>query len=223
MPADRSTASSEDHPVRSESIVTDIQTIYFLIVRARTRCPAAAGSRRVGGRSGSQSSLHLPSPSTCARPRATRLDRARTPKSSTEEAAAAAATEATCARHRRHATVCSSASLRSPWGRRRFDAAGVSNTAPTGTVHGGSMGGSGCLAARTDAGPAAACAAGLRPPPIRPAAWEASVGGVRGFRSPGPGACVPRASSRSLRARAPRVRSHRFTTQLYPSLHSNIY
>ena len=31
-------------------------------------------------------------------------------------------------------------------------------------------------------GPAAACAAGLRPPPIRPAAWEASVGGVRGFR-----------------------------------------
>ena len=66
---------------------------------------------------------------------------------------------------------------------------------------------------RTDAGPAAACAAGLRPPPIRPAAWEASVGGVRGFRSPGPGACVPRASSSSLRrARAPRVRSHRFTT-----------
>ena len=114
-----------------------------------------------------------------------------TPK---EAAAAAAATEATCARHRRHATV-SSASLRSPWGRRaigrvgarRFDAAGVSNAAPTGTVHGGS----GCLAARTDAGPAAACAAGLRPPPIRPAAWEASVGGVRGFRS--------------LRARAPRV------------------
>ena len=31
---------------------------------------------------------------------------------------------------------------------------------------------------RTDAGPAAACAAGLRPPPTRPAAWEASVGGV---------------------------------------------
>ena len=61
-----------------------------------------------------------------------------TPK---EAAAAAAATEATCARHRRHATV-SSASLRSPRGRRaigrvgarRFDAAGVSNAAPTGTV-----------------------------------------------------------------------------------------
>jgi hypothetical protein len=35
---------------------------------------------------------------------------------------------------------------------------------------------------RTDAGPAAACAAGLRPPPTRPAAWEASVGGVRVFR-----------------------------------------
>jgi hypothetical protein len=34
---------------------------------------------------------------------------------------------------------------------------------------------------RTDVGAAAACAAGLRPPPIRAAAWEASVGGVRGF------------------------------------------
>jgi hypothetical protein len=34
---------------------------------------------------------------------------------------------------------------------------------------------------RTDVGAAAACAAGLRPPPIRPTAWEASVGGVRGF------------------------------------------
>jgi hypothetical protein len=62
----------------------------------------------------------------------------------TEEAAAAAAAAmeaTTCARHRRHATV-SSASLRSPRGRRaigrvgarRFDAAGVSNAAPTGTV-----------------------------------------------------------------------------------------
>ena len=47
-----------------------------------------------------------------------------------KEVAAAAAAEATCARHRRHATV-SSASLRFPWGRRaigrvgarRFDAA----------------------------------------------------------------------------------------------------
>ena len=190
MPADRSTASSEDHPVRSESIVTDIQTIYFLIVRARTRCPAAAGSRRVGGRSGSQSSLHLPSPSTCARPRATRLDRARTPKSSTEEAAAAAATEATCARHRRHATVCSSASLRSPWGRRRFDAAGVSNAAPTGTEA--------QAASHRCAGPAAP--AGLRPPPIHPAVLEAT--GVRRWRPRFPltgpgcvsGACVPRAS-----------------------------
>jgi len=38
------------------------------------------------------------------------------------------------------------------------------------------------LLPRTDVGAAAACAAGLRPPPIRPAAWEASVGGVRGFR-----------------------------------------
>ena len=38
------------------------------------------------------------------------------------------------------------------------------------------------LLPRTDAGAAAACAAGLRPPPTRPAAWEASVGGVRGFR-----------------------------------------
>ena len=124
--------------------------------------------------------------------------------------AAAAATVATCARHRLHATV-SSESLGSPWGRRaigrvgarRFDAAGVSNAAPTGTVHGGS----GCLAARTDAGPAAACAAGLRPPPIRPAAWEASVGGVRGFRS--------------LRARAPRVAGLGFARtallHLYPS------
>ena len=53
---------------------------------ARLR-PAAAGSRRVGGRSGSQPSLHLPS--TCARaPFAARLDAralrwscARTPKS----------------------------------------------------------------------------------------------------------------------------------------------
>jgi hypothetical protein len=63
-------------------------------------------------------------------------------------AAAAAAMEATtCARHRRHATV-SSASLRSPRGRRaigrvvarRFDAAGVSNAAPTGTVAKGSVG-----------------------------------------------------------------------------------
>jgi hypothetical protein len=46
------------------------------------------------------------------------------------------------------------------------------------------------LLPRTDVGAAAACAAGLRPPPIRPAAaaWEASVGGVRGFRCPGPGA-----------------------------------
>jgi hypothetical protein len=67
----------------------------------------------------------------------------------TEEAAAAAvAMEATtCARHRRHATV-SSTSLRSPRGRRaigrvgarRFDAAGVFNAAPTGTVAKGSVG-----------------------------------------------------------------------------------
>jgi hypothetical protein len=28
----------------------------------------------------------------------------------------------------------------------------------------------------------------LRPPPTRPAVWEAFVGGVRGFRWPGPGA-----------------------------------
>jgi hypothetical protein len=56
-------------------------------------------------------------------------------------AAAAASTETTCARHRRHATV-SSESLRSPRGRcaigrvvaRRFDAAGVSTAATTGTV-----------------------------------------------------------------------------------------
>jgi hypothetical protein len=63
-------------------------------------------------------------------------------------AAAAAAMEATtCARHRRHATV-SSASLRSPRGRRaigrvgarRFHAAGVSNAASTGTVAKGSVG-----------------------------------------------------------------------------------
>ena len=57
---------------------------------------------------------------------------------------------------------------------------------------------------RTDAGPAAACAAGLRPPPIRPAAWEASVGGVRGFRS--------------LRARAPRVAGLGFARTALPSI-----
>ena len=123
-------------------------------------------------------------------PFAARLDRARTPKSSTEEAAAAAATEATCARHRRHATVCSSASLRSPWGRRRFDAAGVSNAAPTGTEA--------QAASHRCAGPAAP--AGLRPPPIHPAVLEAT--GVRRWRPRFPltgpgcvsGACVPRAS-----------------------------
>ena len=158
----------------------------------------------------------------------------------TEEAAAAAAAAmeaTTCARHRRHATV-SSTSLRSPRGRRaigrvgarRFDAAGVFNAAPTGTVATGSVGalqgdvgrhpsrtGGGDdgaivstrhappsslhapralssslprlvrvrnpqrLLPRTDAGAAAACPAGLRPPPTRPAAWEASVGGVRGI------------------------------------------
>ena len=176
-----------------------------------------------------------------------------------EAAAAAAAMEATtCARHRRNATV-SSASLRSPRGRRaigrvgarRFDAAGVSNAAPTGTVAKGSVGAlqgdvgdgiraepgeatmarffpraaprhlvsmrrapchrrfpawcvcvthRGCLAPM----PARRCAAGLRPPPIRPAAWEASVGGVRGFRS--------------LRARAPRVAGLGFARTALPSI-----
>ena len=79
------------------------------------------------------------------------------------------------------ATV-SSASLRSPWGRRaigrvgarRFDAAGVSNGPRRRARR--------LRLPRADAGPDAACAAGLRPPPIRPAASEASVGGVRGFR-----------------------------------------
>ena len=110
-----------------------------------------------------------------------------TPK---EAAAAAAATEATCARHRRHATV-SSASLRSPWGRRaigrvgarRFDAAGVSNAAPTGTE---------AQAASHRCRPG--CGVRRRPAPAADppgCLGEASVGGVRGFRS--------------LRARAPRV------------------
>jgi hypothetical protein len=70
-----------------------------------------------------------------------------TPTEAAAAAAAAAMEATTCARHRRHATV-SSASLRSPRGRRaigrvgarRFDAAGVSNAAPTGTVAKGSVG-----------------------------------------------------------------------------------
>jgi len=151
-----------------------------------------------------------------------------------EAAAAAAAMEATtCARHRRHATV-SSASLRSPRGRRaigrvgarRFDAAGVSNAAPTGTVarkrwrmarrcgrrHPSRTGGGddGAIVSTRRAPPSSLHAPRalpsspprlvrvrnpqrlparlrrapqeLRPPPTRPAAWEASVGGVRGFR-----------------------------------------
>ena len=70
-----------------------------------------------------------------------------TPTEAAAAAAAAAMEATTCARHRRHATV-SSASLRSPRGRRaigrvgarRFDAAGVFNAAPTGTVAKGSVG-----------------------------------------------------------------------------------
>ena len=178
MPADRSTASSEDHPVRSESIVTDIQTIYFLI--------AAAGSRRVGGRSGSQPSLHLPLPSTCARPfrRAPRLDRARTPKSSTEEAAAAAATEATCARHRRRMRRCARVRLCVPRG------GGAGSTPPASPTprRGRARRLSGCLAPMRRPAPAA-------DPP-------GCLGGVRRWRPRFPltgsgcvsGACVPRAS-----------------------------
>ena len=135
-----------------------------------------------------------------------------------KEVAAAAAAEATCARHRRHATV-SSASLRSPWGRRaigrvgarRFDAAGVS-ISPTPRRRARRLSAQAASHRWFDAGPAAACAAGLRPPPIRPAAWEASVGGVRGFRWPGPGACVPRASSSASAAGS--------LAPIYPSLHT---
>ena len=103
-----------------------------------------------------------------------------TPK---EAAAAAAATEATCARHRRHATV-SSASLRSPPGRRaigrvgarRFDAAGVSNAAPTGTVHGGS----GSRLPRCSHRCRPGCGVRRRPAPA--ADPPGCVGGVRRWR-----------------------------------------
>ena len=77
-----------------------------------------------------------------------------------------------------------------------------------------------CRLPRTDAH---GCGAGLRPPPTRPAAWEASVGGVRGFRLPGPGACFPRASSSASAAGSladRRPLHHRALLQMYPSLHS---
>ena len=129
----------------------------------------------------------------------------------TEEAAAAAATQATCARRRCRVRLCVPRGGGAPSGA-SVHAGSMPPASPTPRADG--HGPRRLRLPRTEhAGPAAACAAGLRPPPIRPAAWEASVGGVRGFRSPGPGACVPRASSSSLRrARAPRVRSHRFTT-----------
>ena len=116
-----------------------------------------------------------------------------------KEAAAAAATEATCARHRRHATV-SSASLRSPWGRRaigrvgarRFDAAGVSNAAPTGTE---------AQAASHRCRPGC----GVRRRPAHAADPPGCLGGVRRWRQR-----FPLTSSASAAGCRVGVRSHRF-------------
>ena len=127
---------------------------------ARLR-PAAAGSRRVGGRSGSQPSLHLPS--TCARgPFAARLDAralrrsgARTPKSGQLVPSGAECGASACGLTPKELArgggggggdrsyLCSTqcvfaypvgARAIGRVGARRFDAAGVSNAAPTGTV-----------------------------------------------------------------------------------------
>jgi hypothetical protein len=59
---------------------------------------------------------------------------------------------------------------------------------------------------------AAACAAGLRPlrpPPTRPAAWEASVGGVRVPPGPGASFCIERRKEKRVpRALAPYMEMH---------------
>ena len=137
-----------------------VPPFFLMLLRAARLRPAAAGSRRVGVRSGSQPSLHLPS--TCARvPFAARLDAralrrscARTPKSGQLVPSGAECGASACGLTPKELArggggggdrsyLCSTqcvfaypvgARAIGRVGARRFDAAGVSNAAPTGTV-----------------------------------------------------------------------------------------
>ena len=148
-----------------------------------------------------------------------------TPK---EAAAAAAATEATCARHRRHATV-SSASLRSPWGRRAIGRVGSAS------VHAGSTPPASPTprrrARRLSAQASAQAAShrcrpgcGVRRRPAPAADPPGCLGGVRRWRPRFPltgSGCVCSASffERERRGFA-RTDLLQLDLQLYPSLHT---